>query len=117
MTLNILQEDNANVIQFTNPVVGDRELTELKDSVMSAVAANKSVIISFENTAQIAPEIYDFLRAQHEEFYNAYQLSFVVCCIQANLVSPAIEELNITPTLIEAIDIVNMEVIERELLG
>jgi anti-anti-sigma regulatory factor len=62
------------------------------------------------------------LIAQEQQKSYEMQRSFVVCCLQRNVESAlddqgVLELLNQTPTESEAWDIVQMEEIERELLG
>ena len=61
------------------------------------------------------------LHAVHQNCYEE-QKSFVITGMNIDLLAIAKEldiadELNIAPTMIEAVDIVSMEILERDLLG
>ncbi|WP_324589453.1 STAS domain-containing protein [Agriterribacter sp.] len=81
----------------------------------------KHIILNLKAVQNVELPAAEFLLRQQQQCYNAGQ-SFVVCEIQ-----PAVKEmlkkqdwfdlLNITPTESEAWDIVQMEEVERELLG
>lgn len=81
----------------------------------------KHIILNLKNVQLIDPAAADFLFAEQQKFYEN-NCSFVVCEMQ-----PAVKEalkdkewfelLNTTPTESEAWDIVQMEEVERELLG
>lgn len=81
----------------------------------------KNVILNLQNVAELSTETADLLVQTQQTFYEQ-GVSFVICEMQ-----PAVEQwldeqeqlelLNATPTESEAWDIVQMEEIERELLG
>ena len=80
-----------------------------------------NVVLSMEQVREVHPDMQQAL-AQAQQAYYERHYSFVICCLQ-----PAVEEafdkaellemMNTTPTLSEAWDIVQMEEIERELMG
>lgn len=79
------------------------------------------LILNLKNVTHIDPEIAQKITEVQQKFYEK-DISFVVCEMQ-----PAVEQLfderglleimNVTPTESEAWDIVQMEEIERELMG
>ncbi|HRN55005.1 MAG TPA: STAS domain-containing protein [Agriterribacter sp.] len=81
----------------------------------------KHIILNLKAVQNMALPAAEFLLQQQQQYYNAGR-SFVICEIQ-----PPVKEmlkkqdwfdlLNITPTESEAWDIVQMEEVERELLG
>lgn len=81
----------------------------------------KHIILNLKNVQFIDSTAADFLFAEQQQFYEN-NCSFVVCELQ-----PAVKDvlkdrewfdmLNATPTESEAWDIVQMEEVERELLG
>jgi len=94
---------------------------ELSTLIDKSREHDKSVILDFKQVNVIQTEFVDFLAQTHETMYLD-NLSFVLCEVAGNLKQQVQEadledRLNIAPTLIEAIDIVSMEVLERELLG
>lgn len=80
-----------------------------------------NVVLSLEQVQEVHADMQQAL-AQAQQAYYELNYSFVICCMQ-----PAVEEafdkaellemMNVTPTLSEAWDIVQMEEIERELMG
>ena len=81
----------------------------------------RNIVLNLENVKALDEEIGECLVKTQQQFYEN-EASFVICQL-----SPAVEEylddkdllelLNATPTESEASDIVQMEEIERELLG
>lgn len=91
---------------------------------MLSVVQNQApfnVVLSMAEVQEVHPDMQQAL-AQAQQAYYEHNYSFVICCMQ-----PAVEEafdkaellemMNVTPTLSEAWDIVQMEEIERELMG
>lgn len=79
------------------------------------------LILNAENIRQIDEKVINTLCSVKEKFVEA-NASFVVCCLQPEIEedfkeSDLIDFLNVTPTLSEAWDMVQMEEIERELLN
>jgi anti-anti-sigma factor len=79
------------------------------------------IILNMENIKKIDEESGEILAMLQQKFYeNNY--SFVICCIAVDVQkkldeNELLEIMNVTPTESEAWDIVQMEEIERELLG
>lgn len=81
----------------------------------------KNLVLNLENINAIDLSIAQTLIHLREDFYNN-AASFVVCSLSENVKqfleeNDLLDELNITPTESEAWDIVQMEEIERELMG
>jgi anti-anti-sigma regulatory factor len=79
------------------------------------------IILKLTSVTKLDDEVANLLLQIKEEFYEN-NCSFVICNLQSNLLTildrlEILEILNITPTESEAWDIVQMEEIERELLG
>ena len=93
----------------------NRQLLELlKDNT-------KNVVVNLEGIANMEEEAAEILVRLQQKFYEE-GASFVVCSLQNNVESfldekELLELMNVTPTESEASDIVQMEEIERELLG
>jgi len=79
------------------------------------------VVLNMENVVQADDSCCELLAAMQQKFYENNH-SFVICNVQ-DAVEKKLDEkelleiMNITPTESEAWDIVQMEEIERELLG
>ena len=79
------------------------------------------LVINMSELKEISVEAAKVLADVQQSFYERDH-SFVVCCLQANVEAVFEKEeltdvMNITPTESEAWDIVQMEEIERELMG
>ena len=79
------------------------------------------IILKLTSVIQLDDELANLLLQIKEQFYEN-NCSFVICDLQSNLLTildrlEILEILNITPSESEAWDIVQMEEIERELLG
>ena len=94
------------------------EFKELTDSYMQH---KTNLVINLKNVVNIEENIVNEIAALQKQFYE-HNVSFVICELQSP-VQDLIEklelddEMNITPTETEAWDMVQMEEIERELLG
>ena len=104
-----IHEDNlaANMTEQMDKVI----LTLLEDNV-------KNVILNMKDIKKVDSAAATHLVKQHDTFYNA-GASFVVCDLQTDVrnqfeQSDILEKLNYTPTESEAMDMVQMEEIERE---
>ncbi len=77
----------------------------------------KNLVFNVENVELIDKVAADCIADLSREFYD-HNASFVICCVRTPLETMLKEQgLNITPTESEAWDIVQMEEIEREILG
>jgi len=79
------------------------------------------LVINMSQVKEISVESAKVLADIQQRFYERDQ-SFVICCLQLAVEAvfeqeELIEVMNITPTESEAWDIVQMEEIERELMG
>ena len=95
---------------------------ELKSLLLSCLEkAEKNVVLSLKQVTELDEATATLLAEIQQEFYDN-KASFVICEMK-----PSVEEwldekefleiMNVTPTESEAWDIVQMEEIERELLG
>jgi anti-anti-sigma regulatory factor len=95
------------------------ELCRLLTSFLSAPVRN--VVLNLEDATGVEEPAAEKLVKTQQDFYEQ-GASFVVCCMQPALEADLdgmdlLELMNVTPTESEAWDIVQMEEIERELLG
>lgn len=82
----------------------------------------KNFIFDFNTIKQIEGNVGEILIALHEMVYNEFTGSLVFTNLQEDVWKKLKQDqihlsINITPTMIEAIDIVNMEVLERDLFN
>jgi anti-anti-sigma factor len=79
------------------------------------------IVLNLVNITTIDNAAATFLVNKQQQFYDA-GFSFVICCLQKEVETmldeiELLELMNVTPTESEAWDIIQMEEIERELLG
>lgn len=121
MKYNIDTKENFDIITPQIAMLTSTLTDELSILINKSREHDKSVIIDFSQVNEIPEEFVDFLTRTHETMYLD-NFSYVLCQVGGNLKkqiqdADLEDSLNIAPTLIEAIDIVSMEVLERELLG
>lgn len=102
------------------------ELKEQLEALLTNSASTENeipgnIVISFKESSEIDTAAAEILLQLHQQFY-ANNCSFVCCELSKDLLKQfeeleILDILNITPTESEAWDIVQMEEIEREILG
>ena len=122
MNVKIDTKEKFHVITPQESVLSVNMTDEISRLLLSHLEKQvKNVILNLKNVAEVSTETADLLVQTQQTFYEQ-GVSFVICEMQ-----PAVEQwldeqeqlelLNATPTESEAWDIVQMEEIERELLG
>ena len=121
MKFKIDTREKFTMITPDSDFSSDNLTAEFKELVASLLQHKTNIVINLKNVVQIEENIIKEIAAWQQQFYEQ-QVSFVICELQ--LPVQAIinqldfdEVMNITPTETEAWDIVQMEEIERELLG
>ena len=121
MNFKIDTREKFTVITPLSDFLSDNLTAELI-ALANGYEQNKiNLVINFKNVAYINEQVIEQIAALQQEFYEN-KLSFVVCEIQQP-VKTVLEKLelddvlNTAPTETEAWDIVQMEEIEREVLG
>lgn len=95
---------------------------ELRTLLLSCLEkTEKNVVFSLKQVSELDEATATLLAELQQEFYE-HQASFVICELQEKVEQwldekGLLELMNVTPTESEAWDIVQMEEIERELLG
>lgn len=94
-------------------------LPYLQNDANSDITGN--IVLVMDQVGKMDEEAADLLAALQQEFYDKGK-SFVICGLQPSVEQfldtlSLLEMMNVTPTESEAWDIVQMEEIERELLG
>lgn len=120
MNYTIETKENFDIISPTQSEFNSQMAEEMKGLVNNALAKKRSLIINLKEVTSTTNDIGELSNFHHKLYQE--NLSFVLCHVAANLKNELqkqelLEELNITPKLIEAIDIVSMEGLERELMG
>ena len=114
--------EKFHVITLNSTNIAANMTAELKDSLHALLKTPvKNVVMNLSNIQSVEPAAAEVLANLQQYFYEN-NASFVFCEIQKPVEDflesqELLEFLNITPTESEAWDIVQMEEIERELLG
>ncbi len=82
---------------------------------------NNSLIIDLQDCKSCAENVMDEMARMHERFYTNEQ-SLVFTNMQPQVKKQLQQQkyydtINVAPTLIEAVDIISMELLQRDLLG
>jgi anti-anti-sigma regulatory factor len=121
MNFKIDTREKFTVITPLTDSLSDNLTAELNELLSSYKQSKINLIINFKNVSIINEQVIKQIAAWQNEFYNN-KLSFVICETQQS-VKTILEEfelddaLNLVPSETEAWDMVQMEEIERELLG
>ena len=121
MNFKIDTREKFTMITPYSDFSSDNLTAEFKELALSHLQHKTNLVINLRNVAHVKENYINELAALQNEFYEQ-NVSFVVCELQPG-VKALIEELelddvmNIAPAETEAWDIVQMEEIERELLG
>jgi anti-anti-sigma factor len=122
MKFKIDTREKFHVIRIQEPELSANMTEELENSLSSLLKRDvKSVVLNLEDIETIDAAAGECLVKLQHTFYEQNS-SFVVCKLKKQLETNLdekglLELLNVTPTESEAWDIVQMEEIERELLG
>lgn len=121
MNFKIDTREKFTMITPVSDFSSDNLTAEFKELVLSYLQHKTNIVISLKNVAKLDEQAVEMVTALQHQFYEQ-NISFVICEVQLP-VQAVINSLdldgiiNITPTDTEAWDIVQMEEIERELLG
>ena len=115
-------KERFHAITLPGPVLSAPMTDELAACLVPYLQNDvKNVVINLSEVKEMEPVLAARLVEIQQQFYEK-QAYFVLCCVDKELEErldewELLELLNITPTESEAWDIVQMEEIERELLG
>jgi len=121
MNFKIDTREKFTMITPNSDFSSDNLTAEFKELALSYLQHKTNLVINLKNVAHVKENYVNELAALQSEFYEQ-NISFVVCELQPP-VKTVIEKMelddvmNMAPSETEAWDIVQMEEIERELLG
>ena len=121
MRYNIDTKENFDIITPINDTFNQELAVEINQFIQNSIEKQRSVIIDFTSINSIEETNTQHIIDWHHEMYDS-NLSFALCGMNDDVKKTLLENiesdiLNITPKQIEAIDIVAMEGLERELMG
>lgn len=122
MQVKIDTRQKFHAITITEPVLSANMTAELDECLLPFLQNDvKNVVLIVKDIHEVEDAAGEYLLKIQQTFYEQ-GASFVICelqpAVEASLEKAGILELmNVTPTESEAWDIVQLEEIERELLG
>jgi len=121
MNFKIDTREKFTIITPVSDFSSDNLTAEFKELANSYLQHKTNLVINLKNVADIKETLINHLAALQNEFYEQH-ISFVICEAQPSVFAliknlELDDVMNITPTETEAWDIVQMEEVERELLG
>jgi anti-anti-sigma regulatory factor len=121
MSFNIEQKENFNIVTSTIDAFEGAEFTAFTKFLEENNSLGMNVVFDISQTKEMGSDAMHQLTALQEGSYNLDK-SFVLCCSNEDLYEDfqtlfPTDTMIITPTLEEAIDVVMMDVMEREIMG
>lgn len=116
MSYKINTKENFNIITPQTANLTHKMTEDFINFSKDLIKERKSVIFDFYEIKTFQDAELSNLERIYHSFYEE-NLSCAFCNLQSALKSKLNVEMNIVPTLDEAIDLVSMEGLERELLG
>ena len=122
MQVKIDTKEKFHAITVPGPSLSASMTEELSDCLLSYLQNDlKNVVLNLKELEQIDNSAAETLVKVQQKFYDS-NVSFVICELQPGVEKfldevDLLEMMNVTPSESEAWDIVQMEEIERELLG
>lgn len=122
MEVKTSTKEKFHAISVVAPEFSANMAAELRNQLQPLLQQEiKNVVLSLEGVNVLDEAAAETIVKIQQHFYDN-NASFVVCCLQPSVETALdsmelLELMNVTPTESEAWDIVQMEEIERELLG
>lgn len=120
MSFNIEKKDNFNIVTVTIDAFGGAEFTAFTKFLEENNSLGHNTVIDITNIKEMGSGAMHQLTALQEGSYNLNK-SFVICCGNEDLYEDfqalfPTDTMIIAPTAEEAIDVVMMDILERELM-
>jgi hypothetical protein len=122
MNVKIDTKEKFSVITFNDSIISANMSDELQKLLQSfQISPIPHLVLNMSLVKEIETSMLEMIVEKQQIFYNE-NYSFVICSLPSEVLSQLTEldlldAMNVTPTESEAWDIVQMEEIERELLG
>lgn len=122
MDVKIDTKEKFHVITVTGPKISASMTEELANRFLPFLQNDvKNIVLNLEKIEELGDGVAGSLVKLQQTFYEK-NASFVICCLRKEVEkqleeSELLDIMNVTPSESEAWDIVQMEEIERELLG
>ncbi|MCX8020857.1 MAG: STAS domain-containing protein [Chitinophagaceae bacterium] len=122
MEYRIKTKEKFHIIYISDAEIGASQTEALQSLLLSYLQQPvKNIVLSLKHTQELNQHTAETLMRVHQQFYEK-DASLVICELQKPVEQflkekELFDKLNITPTLSEAFDIVQMEELEREMFG
>jgi len=122
MNVKIDTKEKFSVITFNDSIISANMSDEMQKLLQSfQISPIPHLVLNMSLVKEIETSMLEMIVEKQQIFYNE-NYSFVICALPSEVLSQLTEldlldAMNVTPTESEAWDIVQMEEIERELLG
>lgn len=120
MIYTINKHDNFDIIELQEDLKNLSEQDNLVLAINEIYVANRNLILNLNGKQILESSFFEVIKSFHEKFYEQ-NCSFVVCHLnevnKSEIKSIDLEDIQFAPLLIEAIDLVSMEILERDILG
>jgi anti-anti-sigma regulatory factor len=122
MNVKIDTKEKFSVITFQDSNISANMTDELQKLLQSfQISPIPHLVLNMSLVTNIEASVLQMIVEKQQVFYNE-NYSFVICGLHSDLLTQLdemelLDAMNVTPTESEAWDIVQMEEIERELLG
>lgn len=121
MQVKIDTSEKFHAITLKEPILSANMTGDLDACLLPLLEKDvKNVVLNLQDIKMVDDAAAEHLVKLQQTFYEQ-NASFVVCCLQPEVEdaldkADLLELMNVTPTVSEGMDIVQMEEIERELL-
>lgn len=121
-SVKIDTKEKFTVLTPTEKEISVNMTAQTKELLLSYLQKDiPHLVLNLQHVEIIDEQTGELLASIQQQFYES-NCSFVICCLQKNVEDTldkqeVLEIMNVTPSESEAWDIVQMEEIERELLG
>ncbi|MBX9449167.1 MAG: STAS domain-containing protein [Taibaiella sp.] len=122
MERNVIVNDTYNTIVLETEHLDTDEVMEIERTLEEQLASGiQCIIINLRNVENITPAAGHYFEKFHNQFYNQ-GCSLVFAEPSENVHKRLKQEqlhliINLSPTMEEAIDIISMEILERDLMN
>ncbi len=122
MNVKLDTKEKFTVITPTEPEISANMTGDMNEMFVSYLSKDiPHVVVNMEQVNSMDEKAVEMLAGLQQQFYEN-NTSFIVCALQKNVESlfekkGLLDTMNITPSESEAWDIVQMEEIEREIMG
>lgn len=119
---NIEYQQHYAHIELEGELIGAQFINELNDKILEVAAEeDRHIVIGLKHVENVSLDVCHYFESIHHQLYDK-GISIVFAEMNENVLKKFKQEqlhivLNLTPTIIEAYDIINMDILERDILN